>query len=816
MYTQTTSNNNDDFQRYQSKITNFGQEFDLGLFIIVLRKNLIWILLFFVLASLAGFYYWRYTPRLYEASVILQTTTQNPAQRVLNVENLYEQDIAGEIELLRSKAFFKRALSRLNLTESYFAKGKFLNYEQYTASPYTVKVRDINPAIYGIPIFISFPGKKRIYTSYTLNDIEHKHPFNVGQWTRLAHANVKVAIHDFQQITSQQNQFKQNPLFFIINNPDNILSQYYPKLDVKILNQAAHTIQVSFKGNNTKKVADVVNAIGEEFINYDVEKKAESGNKVLTFIEEQLKGVYEQLRSSENKIQAYKKEYKLTESKDFITLYIGRLEEIENEIVNLELEENVYKEVQNTIEGDDEIDLYNLLPAITGAQDQKEISNLINSLQDLLSQKEKALYVATPESPGVKAINYRIGIQKKLLLESIRSLGKKILIRKKDLAEKAEEIENKFFNLPSQELEFARLLREFSINDKFYTMLLEKKAEYSISKAGFVSKNLILERAATSSFPVSPDKRMICSLCFIVWILFSLGLLAIRYLLHNNITSVKDITNYTDASLLGVIPAYSKDIPVSQLLVDKNPKSLIAESFRSVRTNLQFVSNKPGPKVIAITSTVSGEGKTFVSINLAGIIAFSDKKVIILDMDLRKPKIHLGFNVDNIKGISTILIGKDAPEKCIHNSSIKNLSFITAGPVPPNPSELIISDKMDELLDYLKTIYDVIVIDNPPLGIVTDGMTCIQKADYPIYIFRADVSKKHFVQYVNQLHNESHIKNISVVLNGVGSKNTHGFGYKTGIMGYGYGYTYGYGYYNEESEFEKSSFLKRLFKKVKA
>jgi len=281
-------------------------------------------------------------------------------------------------------------------------------------------------------------------------------------------------------------------------------------------------------------------------------------------------------------------------------------------------------------------------------------------------------------------------------------------------------------------------------------------------------------------------------------------------LMHNDITSIKEISNNTTASILGIIPLYKKDIPVSQLLIDKNPKSLIAESFRSIRTNLQFISNEPGPKVIAVTSTISGEGKTFVSINLAGIIAFSNKKVIVLDLDLRKPKIHLGFNVDNVKGMSTILSDKDKPEDCINNSSLKNLDFITAGPVPPNPSELIISDKMSELLKHLKSIYDIIVIDNPPVGIVTDGIASIQKADYPIYILKANFSKKQYIGNLDRLINESKIQKLSVILNGADSKNGYGYGSN---YGYGYGYTYGYGYYVEESEIKKKSFFQKLFGK---
>ena len=244
-------------------------------------------------------------------------------------------------------------------------------------------------------------------------------------------------------------------------------------------------------------------------------------------------------------------------------------------------------------------------------------------------------------------------------------------------------------------------------------------------------------------------------------------------------------------------------------MVDKSPKSLVAEAFRSVRTNLQFISNEPGSKIIALTSTISGEGKTFVAINLAGIIAFSGKRVVIIDLDMRKPKIHIGFSVENSIGMSTLLIGKNCVEEAIQRSNLENLDIITAGPVPPNPSELIISKRMDEILEHLRTIYDVIIIDNPPVGLVSDGIAMIQKADYPIYIFRADYSKRNFIQNVDRLFNEANIKRLSVLLNGVDiDRKNYGYNY-----GYGYGYGYGtsYGYYDDEKEklLRKKSFFKK-------
>jgi capsular exopolysaccharide synthesis family protein len=351
------------------------------------------------------------------------------------------------------------------------------------------------------------------------------------------------------------------------------------------------------------------------------------------------------------------------------------------------------------------------------------------------------------------------------------------------------------------------------INEAYYDKLITIKSELAITNAGVTSENTVLESSVASSSPFFPSKRVVALSAFIGWIIVSLALIIVRYLLYNEITSMNEIMKHIKLPLLGIVPNYKDIIPISQLIVDKKPKSIIAESLRSIRSNLDFLSKSDGSKLMAITSTISGEGKTFVALNLAGIIAFSEKKVVILDLDMRKPKIHVGFGVPNDKGMSTILIGRNTIDECIYKSSLNNLDFITAGPVPPNPSELIISSRMVEILDQLKERYDVVVADNPPIGLVTDGIRIIKIADYPIYVFRENYSKRNFVQNVRKLISDNNISNLNIVLNAVDIKKS-GYGY-SGVYDYdyGYGYGYGFGYYDEDIRRERFS-LKEFFRKL--
>ncbi len=811
MIQEDLSKKHDSLERYKDRITNFSGEFDLGLFLFIARKSLIWIICFFAITFSAAKIYLRYTTPVYESSSTIQVQTSNQANKLLNVENVYgsENVLAEAVELLRSKVFLKRVLSKLPLGISYFEEGTFKNNELYRNNPFSVEIKENDNTIYGTKIHLDFINNNEGTVNFTLNEKKYSKSYIVGSWIKFPQFDLKINKTKNDEIEKQQSTIKESAYYFIVNDTATLVNTYFSNVDVKLLKEDAKTISISFKDFNGQKASDIVSKMTEEYTSFDIERKGESSKSVIGFINQQLDTVYRQLKFSENSIQDFKKTNNVEDNKDATTANINRLNGLDDQVIALELEENVLKKIEENISSSRSIDTYSLLAMLAGTESENTITTVVDALHKLLVQKEEMLYQVTPSSEAIKAIDYQINIQKNLLKESITSTKNNIKSRKENLRIKANEFEGSFTKLPENELEYGRLQRLFNINEKYYTLLLEKKTEYAISKAGFVSQNVILEKAETPSSPVSPNKRTTYIIYFLGAFLFSLSLVFIRYLSHNEINSLNEISKYTNASIsiLGIIPKFQQDIPVSQLLVDKSPKSLIAEAFRSVRTNLQFISNEPGSKIIALTSTISGEGKTFVAINLAGIIAFSGKKVVIIDLDMRKPKIHVGFNATNIIGMSTLLIGKDTIENAIQHSVLENLDFITAGPIPPNPSELIISKKMDEIIAELKTTYDTIIIDNPPVGLVSDGIAMIQKADYPIYIFRADYSKRNFIQNVDRLFNEANIKRLSVILNGVDIERKN-YGYNYGY-GYGYGYGQGYGYYEEGPKgAKKKSFFK--------
>jgi tyrosine-protein kinase Etk/Wzc len=286
-------------------------------------------------------------------------------------------------------------------------------------------------------------------------------------------------------------------------------------------------------------------------------------------------------------------------------------------------------------------------------------------------------------------------------------------------------------------------------------------------------------------------------------IVLSVILLTVRFISHDTIDSVEEIEKQINVPILGSVPFHTFKGKLTKQVVTDNPKSEIAEAIRTIRTNLDFmIPNNGGKKLLSVTSTIGSEGKTFISVNLGAIISMSNKKVILIDLDMRKPKLHLALEKQNNFGMSNLLVGQMKLSEVINHSSHENLDYISAGPPPPNPSELILLTELDDIISELKDIYDVIIIDTPPIGLVTDGMIIMKKVDLSLYIVRSEYSKRAYLRSINKLHGQTKIQHLSIIFNGVK---------RHGGVGYGYGATYGYsdpsGYYEDSEKKSKFNFL---------
>lgn len=790
----------------KKKISPINEEFDFKLLVTIARKNSIALALILLISVLTSVLILRYTPPVFEATSVLQLTMENQAKRILNANSYQEiQDenklLASSIELIRSKVMIARTIEKLPLDISYFAKGEVLTNELYKQCPFEVSYQLKDSSLLEKAIQIEFPDRNNFKLSYPTSSkggASLAKTFKTGVWIELPEVRLKVIVKDFPLIERMQEEISSDLFYFEINSPSNVIDYVMRNLRVSTLNPQAQTVAIQFKDGNSLKACEIVNGIANEFNNYDLEKNSQVAERILQFIDNTIGGIDRNLRESEEQIEKFQRDNSMVSTEGAAGKVLNDLDKLESEIYTINKELFLFEKIKDELNNETELNSFVL--SLSGSFENNELREQLKTMQRLLEDRELIRLNMSEKSDAYQNLQLKLTSQRNMLIRLFNNEQARLNSQKNYCITELKKKEKQLGLIPGQQAESTRLNRIYGVNEKFYSLLLEKKAEFSITKAGYVPQHVIFEEAKPNKPPVSPKKNLVISACLAAGFLLGFLLILIKYLLYNEINSLEEVGHYTDAALLGIVPKYKRDIPISQLLVDKNPKSIISESFRSIRTNLQFISYTEGAKLVAVTSTISGEGKTFNAINLAGVIAFSGKKVIILDLDMRKPKIHLGFNVENNHGMSTLLIGKDKPENCITKSSLANLDFITAGPIPPNPAELIIHQKMDDLIDHLKGLYEIIIIDLPPVGIVSDGIPILKRADYPIYILRANFSRKMFINQINKLIQENKVNNLSVILNGVEMsriKYGYGYGYSYGY-GYGYGYSYGYGYYEDD------------------
>ena len=784
-----------------SRKVKFNDEFDFKLFLNITKKSLKYIVAFMVLLFAAVFIYLRYTQPVYEAECIVQINTDDKAEKLFDNKTYYEDDIYRKIEIMRSPVFMQRVVSKLPLGVSVFVKGNILNFELYNDAPFEIKYEIIDSTFYGVPILIDVHDSDFVISE--IKGAKSGTRFHFHEPVSLPQVNfVFTPMHGDARAFFSHNRNNQYIIRF--NNLKDIAAQYSQQVNITVINDIAKTIRISLKDYNPRKAADVVNCIAKEFAAFEVEYQKNSSRSILEFIDSQLGQVEENLDESKDSMQQTATPIDSTLDR---TALQSRLFELDNLIQENTAEVEALEVFYNVFSSGD-ANIITLLPLISGIESQVYLSPYLQSLKDLEMRKQELLLRVTENSTAIESINAQIEFQNKIIRESTSGLVSKYKRQhQRYLSEKNNILRMLGKPTVSDMDDQNRIERYYSVNEKFYNQLIEKKIEYSIAQAGYVSQLIVLKPAQSSFSPVSPNKKLIWIGAFVFAIVISFAFLILRYILYNDVVSLRDVKKLTAVPVLGVIPKYKSYIPVSQLIVDTRPRSLLAESLRAIRTNLQFIKNITQSKVIAISSTVSGEGKTFVAINFAGVLAFNNKNVIILDFDLRKPKIHVGFNTDNEKGVSSILLKINKPDECIRRSSIPNLHFITAGPTPINPSELILTNETDELIEYLKTKYDYIIMDTPPIGLVSDAMKPLQYADYPIYVIRANYSKRSYIYNIEKLYYENNLRYMSIILNNVDPEIT-GAGSSQGFA-YGYGYGYGYnnskhGYYDSEDTVKKT------------
>ncbi len=766
----------------------------------VVKRYWYWPLFFVFIFTCFAYVFLRYTKAIFESSSLIQIENTDQAKQIIDVENINSKNnVSSEIELLKSQLLFEKAIDKLNMNVSLFAKGKILTEELYLLSTFNVQPYSLSDStLCNVPIYVKLENKK-VNLSYTFNGIKYAVSGNLNSNIISKHFNIVIKssnIDEFQ-ISSDANK-----LYFTFNEKGTLVERLLPGLIITPINLEAKTIQISYQSYNPVLCNDIVRVVTEAFFEYDENLKKQSSDNILFFIESQLDSLSVELKLSKDSLADFQRNSNLPDPEMAGSKLNGDLDKYSDELNITKEELATLRLVSSKLKAEpNRLEIYKILPEMLGKSYESALSNQIEDLHQILEKKEDLLFKLKPENPEIKNINERIDNKIYSIKRSMSVIQERLTDNIRNIQLKIDLLDGEYYKLPAKKMEFNRLKSLQELNEKYYSLLTEKKAQYAISNAGYAPTSRVLSKPFVPETPVSPNRKIIYISFFLFGLLIGIGLIIYKYLTYNEINSMDDLKKLLpdNISFLGGVPTVKKNMEFSQIVVNESSKSRIAEAMRSIRSNLSFVNENA--KVIAISSSVSGEGKTFVALNLAGIIALSGKKTIIVDLDLRKPKVHLGFNVKNDNGMSNVIIHHSSLDECIQHSDVKNLDFITAGEVPPNPSELILSDSFKNILETLKSRYDCIIIDNPPVGLVSDGIQVMANADIPIYIFKANYSKRIFAERVIELFEVQQMKSLNVILNGVDSGNRR--------YGYGYGYGYGQGYYEDDDSERKKRRRKR-------
>jgi capsular exopolysaccharide synthesis family protein len=561
---------------------------------------------------------------------------------------------------------------------------------------------------------------------------------------------------------------------------------------VEPIQKDASLVTLSVTGFVPAQEADYLNKLMETYIQYGLDNKNQTADSTIKFINNQLKVISNSLETAAEKLEKFRLTNSFIDLSREGTTIQNRFEKFENEKAGFELQMQYYKYLSdylNIKNAGGEI----VSPSAIGITDQV-LLKLVNEFSSLQKETEKMGFNLSSDQPAVVQLFKQTEETREALRENVRNgiAGLKLIIAESD--KKISEVEVEIKKLPSTERKLINIQREFDLNNSVYTYLLEKRSESGIAMASNVSDNRIIDTASNySSALIKPKTRINFLIAIILGFILPMVVIVLIDFFNDKVMDKKDIEGKTKVPVLGYI---SHSDSKNEIAVVEKPGSSLSESFRSVRTALKYFVKENEVAVIAVSSTISSEGKTFISINLAAITAMLGKKVLLIGLDLRRPRINKVFEFDDSPGMSTYLSGGCDYEDLIRKTQVNNLFYAPSGPVPPNPAELLETEQMKKFMERARKEFDYIIIDTPPVAIVTDTLLLAPYVDVNLFIVRQRYTSRNTLDMIEHLHNQGGLKNMAIVINDISLTGYYGYGMRYGYTS-GYGYSYGYNYYNK-------------------
>lgn len=705
-----------------------------------------------------------------------------------------QQNLKNEMGILKSFSLNLRVVDSLpefDVTYVEIGRRNIVERRLYKDCPFIVISDSIAYQPWGIQFSVKIVSEASFLIQIS-GDKQKGEEINFGKKFGAKGFNFTLKLRDPDRFEFDES--KTNKFLFSFSNPQSLANLYRSKLNISPIEKDASIVTLSLSGASVAQEADYLNKIMELYIKQGIEFKNRTADSTIKFIEQQLNLISNSLVDAETRLQDFKGTNRIINISTEGAIIQSKLERFENERVSLELQDKYYSYLFEYLNSKNESgDL--ISPSLMGVTDQM-LGDLVKQLVSLQQQKKQLAMNLSVDLPPLALLQENINNLRERLIENVRSGQGNIKRSVSEISGQISLVNEELKKLPGTERQMINFQRTYDLNNTVYTYLLEKKSEAQIAKASNVSDNRIIDMAQSiNAVLVKPQVRKNYAMAWGLGFLIPAILIFFIDLLNNKIIDRRDVEKGTMTPVIGYI---SHNISKNEVPVAEKPGSILAESFRSIRTSLKYFLEGNENPVIAITSTISSEGKTFISINLAAITAQLGKKVLLIGLDLRKPRIHKVFDMPNTMGMSNYLSNGCEYDEVIQKTPIENLFYASSGPVAPNPAELIENERLKEFIIKAKKEYDIIIIDTPPIAIVTDTLLLRDYVDMNIFVIRQRYSSKNTLNLIQELYQSGKLKKMGIVINDISLSGYYGYGLSYGYY-MGYGYSYGNNYYGGNS-----------------
>ena len=697
----------------------------------------------------------------------------------------------NEIQILKSRSLMTEVVRQMQLNVRTYRQAGLKKVEIYDEAPFTVALRykadTLKPRVYTVKV----QDATHFELTNSKDDINLKGKFGDS-----------IKLSQYNMVLNSIAPTHAGEVYAIsIESPDAAIDGFAKDFSAALSDKQATTIDLTISYPNPKKGEAILKKLMQVYLERNLENKVAIADSTMHFIDGRLAIVQHDLSDVEKQFEQYKEQHNIADISEQSKALVSSASDYYKKLKDQQLQLSVVNDLEKYINSPGN---KKVVPSSLIVPTDMSFGQAINSYNDLIIARERASLSYTESNPVIKNYDQQIETARQALLRNVATYKKSLEVGISQLQQQNSTFTGQLKSIPSKERGYLDFARQQNLKQELYLYLLQKREETAISKTSTISSSRIIDYAKSDFLPYKPKRGIIVLIGLILGIIIPGVYLFVKELLNIRITSKADIEKATTVAVIGEI---SHNTEEKSLVTGTGSRSVISEQFRALRTNLQYVLDQRKSNVLLFTSSMSGEGKSFLSLNLGSVLALTGKKVVFMEMDLRKPKLSENMGLDHSNGFTNYIISGNTDYRSLVKPAWfnENCYLISAGPIPPNPAELLMSDKLGELIDDLKKEFDYVIIDCAPVGLVTDALMLEKYADLTLYVVRQDYTYKSQLNIVNDLQYNNKVKKMYLIVNDIKTQKSGYAAYGTGSYG-----GYGYGGYAEET---KKNWLQKLVDK---